>query len=920
MSTFSDAQLDAQALGKFVNDAPDAENPGQANGTVTNRTGTTLNNLRKSAALIAISTALAAGYADTSTTQAGIATSKAAEAAGYVDDIATAVAAVEELPDLVSDYVGIPTTYGATPTAGTSGDPLGGGTMYQGTFGATTAEGFLESFTVWISAIGTGALRLDVRIPYSIPTSGGTLNALYQRIDIAGVASTGLKTFTAGTHFPRGIAILKGSVFDIGCATGGARVSFVVNLGAGITRTYGGGGYNVGESVGFNYVPLLQVTTVSKDQTIAQAIDNAEALASLISKNGTVTEYTCGDSGLLEVAGWGGGYGAGQFPNGTYPVLNDSLLRGIEYNCAVGDSGDCYFIVFRNGVRIAHFRATLVEGVKQFVAAPTGRDAIALKRGDLIWTQPITGTVAQRSYTAQGSYFANSNYLFSGLTYTNDGSQYNRVGCFRAVCDRPRFARETAQAASRGATQTLRETFPGVTLPKKWAIGGAAFTCNDGLVSPAAPAASWNNWCAFSDYTNAHRRTAHALIEMGKADNIGGIMWLSQQAATLPMGSIIVIDGPAAKLRVYRGGNPGPLDAGLNVDLPWVPADADKILITAKIDREILTVNARNLITGQTATITSQISSVGIHGGFMRGRIAAVLYSGTGSMKWKRIGNITHWARGAGSALLFQDSTADILSYGGYNRVPWHQVEDQYGRGNFMNCSKQAADSGSCLAQSAQDFIALLPQAATVEGSIAAGTNTLTVTACTGRISVGDLIHGPGITPGTTIAAFGTGTGDVGTYTTSGAVQTVAATRIAVVARTAAAGVEVFWGTGVNPRHGGGESDAQWYANYKADTLAMAAIVQAVGGKFTVITMNPANYITSYVTLAVNNVIGGDLGDIDVIDINRRLATSNATRGTWGNSTWSWNGDTLHIDPIYKGTEVANDILEQRPDLAGLAA
>jgi hypothetical protein len=57
-------------------------------------------------------------------------------------------------------------------------------------------------------------------------------------------------------------------------------------------------------------------------------------------------------------------------------------------------------------------------------------------------------------------------------------------------------------------------------------------------------------------------------------------------------------------------------------------------------------------------------------------------------------------------------------------------------------------------------------------------TTTMTVSAVTdGVLSVGDIISGTGVTSGTTITAFGTGTGGVGTYTVS-ASQTVSSTTI----------------------------------------------------------------------------------------------------------------------------------------------
>jgi len=67
----------------------------------------------------------------------------------------------------------------------------------------------------------------------------------------------------------------------------------------------------------------------------------------------------------------------------------------------------------------------------------------------------------------------------------------------------------------------------------------------------------------------------------------------------------------------------------------------------------------------------------------------------------------------------------------------------------------------------------LLPQTATVTGSIAnaAGTaagTVLTVTGVTsGGLAVGSTITGTGVTSGTTISSFGTGTGGTGTYTVS---------------------------------------------------------------------------------------------------------------------------------------------------------
>lgn len=62
--------------------------------------------------------------------------------------------------------------------------------------------------------------------------------------------------------------------------------------------------------------------------------------------------------------------------------------------------------------------------------------------------------------------------------------------------------------------------------------------------------------------------------------------------------------------------------------------------------------------------------------------------------------------------------------------------------------------------------------AAQVTGTIAG--NTLTVTAVgSGTVAVGQIVEGGTVAPGTVITALGTGTGGTGTYTVSGAPQTV---------------------------------------------------------------------------------------------------------------------------------------------------
>jgi len=78
------------------------------------------------------------------------------------------------------------------------------------------------------------------------------------------------------------------------------------------------------------------------------------------------------------------------------------------------------------------------------------------------------------------------------------------------------------------------------------------------------------------------------------------------------------------------------------------------------------------------------------------------------------------------------------------------------------------------------DYALSIPEQNVVAEAIAATFGVLTVTAvASGQLSIGDALSGSGITDGTTIAAFGTGAGGVGTYIVD-PTQAVAAETITV--------------------------------------------------------------------------------------------------------------------------------------------
>jgi len=75
---------------------------------------------------------------------------------------------------------------------------------------------------------------------------------------------------------------------------------------------------------------------------------------------------------------------------------------------------------------------------------------------------------------------------------------------------------------------------------------------------------------------------------------------------------------------------------------------------------------------------------------------------------------------------------------------------------------------------------------ATIDNGVGGAGNTLTINAVTsGTVHLGDTIVGAGIAPGTTITAFLTGAGGLGTYTVSGAAQHITPAEAVTVSSTA---------------------------------------------------------------------------------------------------------------------------------------
>jgi hypothetical protein len=92
-------------------------------------------------------------------------------------------------------------------------------------------------------------------------------------------------------------------------------------------------------------------------------------------------------------------------------------------------------------------------------------------------------------------------------------------------------------------------------------------------------------------------------------------------------------------------------------------------------------------------------------------------------------------------------------------------IIDTHGTSAVVVSNKIDSPTAANMNISAIDRVSLLPTAPTFTGSVS-GT-TLTASSVTGTIVVGQYLTGAGVTAGTTITAFGTGSGGAGTYTIS---------------------------------------------------------------------------------------------------------------------------------------------------------
>jgi hypothetical protein len=552
----------------------------------------------------------------------------------------------------------------------------------------------------------------------------------------------------------------------------------------------------------------------------------------------------------------GGDQGQNWVASNGIPFEKDCVLDGVEYSSIVG--GDVLWQIWRpqtNGtyLYITGWKATIGTGAKLYSANPS---PFWCKAGDYLFYVPITGRIGSQNWSRQPGLHFPADGTLSGATPVT----VQVLPAFRAWTSRPLLATEIAMRAGRGRTAIINERF--TSLPTgagatQWTANNNGWALNSGgglkVSTGYTGGSAWDRWYRYNSGTAANRRTFSCEIYMGKADNVGGLCSFTYNAGTGNQGSIIHIDGPAALLRMYLWtGSGAPADAGLSVALPWTPADDDVLRLTGVIVRGTMVVTLTKVNSYPYKSVTlDNALSSAIWGGLMNGNIGAHFRTGTGGMVWRFIKNETHWKKGHGAKIVFGDSTYHGAPVG-TTATGWDNVDSFW--------MQRVED-----ARGRPDFINCAKSSADSSTSLAQLTNDFTA------------LVGSGSTDGV--------------------------------------GVEVLWGIGVNPNNTGGTTDAIRYANYKADTLAAAAIVEATGAKFTIITPTPANYISSYVQLLVSNLLAGDLGNREIIDVNAAVAASLSNRGTWADA--GMTPDDLHPDWYSpNGAKyIANAFQAIRPDM-----
>ena len=798
----------------------------------------------------------------------------------------------------LGSLIGIGETIGIAPAADTAG--VGPGALiFINT--AATYDSTLDSFTASVRTVGNGTARLVAVLNAYAANSVVVIGD----VNLTGISSNGVKTFTAGVDYNlldangQPIVFPAGTRFALGSTTaGGVGFDVQVSIGAGFSIPGTAGGYNTSQQTGTNFIGKFQVT-LGRVKTVRSAINAATALPVTMPGEAFATDYVGPDALVFNAVGDQGQ--AINFGNG-FGFYNDGQIIGVQYASVV--AGDVLWLVFRGSQIVDWRRATIALGDR---LTSTFSTPFAVKASDKLYCFPLTGYLKSQSWSAQPGSYSNSNVAWNGATFIS----LNVQTAMRAIVQRPRKSRVIAAAASRGSTVTLDQHFRGTTLPGNttftatttngsyalagivgtpivgapitgtgltvnslpyivsvsgnaalmsqpatasgaitvtqtgWAAAGTGtWTCSDGLVSPSSASTDWARRYISPVPTNAQRRTFTAAVYIGDLTNVGGICSQAQQASLVTtLGSVIHIDAPNNMFRAYL--------FGANVGV--APSDAGLSVVApwtlAATDWVIITTQIDR--GQQTITFTNaktgqsaQIISRWSSGALSRSIHAGVFSGQPGA----------HFLQGNGGMKWdFMRNTTHVANRGPrkfwYHDSTCHLTSDNW-EYNWINRVEDRRGKG--------DFL----------NCAKAGTTALGVLSTLPQ----------------DFSALNPGLGD-----------------------------EVFWGVGVNVDNHLGTTDAQRYLAWKTSTLAAINTFLQAGCSITLVTPTPSNALPSYVPLVINGILTGDLGNFPSVNVGQ--AVSQSLDGALWIALYSQ--DNLHPFEQTGAPFLAANFLAQRPDMNG---
>jgi hypothetical protein len=624
--------------------------------------------------------------------------------------------------------LGAPVTIGST--AANTTDYPGGFTDLLLPPTGTATRGYLNDFSVRMSAAGTGqiiVLTPDPMAPYDF--------------DVAAVVAV--------APAAAGINTWQGSQIYAGELPAGSRVGYRILTG-GVPRYVGAGGacprlqttaQVAGTAMNGNLIvtthdyavsfSIRPVAAASLDARVTKVEGGTHQfgidLAAMFGANVTGSSVTTGNTGLAVT---------GVLPTGDWvyalaPVAQACILESVTLPVANPfASGDITLAPFIIAIGEVNAVGAIIVTHLYTVQAAEGKTNVITGFGNLLLPAGAFVMVQARSAQAPLNYQAGT----TGGTYTVNHGAALTMGAtvaLGAYVNTPIFSFSVRQATnSLGPRVTTlegrqallmatsnpialeRTEFPGVALPSGWAASGA-WTVNNGLTPPAA--GGWGVKALNGVYSSLWKHNQIARIKINHADTITG---LAQSPPENSGGAALIIDGVAGKLRLYSWddtGAAGTLQA--EVALPAALVAGREYVL--KLDKVGFTITGTFKDTVTQASCTVNIADASGSYTMAHGKCGALFISATTPPNYQWLEYLAPYARKC-RALIIADSIGEAAYLGAASPSWAQQVATARAAQNDIVIAPRAGDeTPNFLLRKGNDWDIWLPQFAV----IALGTN-----------------------------------------------------------------------------------------------------------------------------------------------------------------------------------------------------